>query len=260
MNSGMSVLIEKFSLIPVVAVAGLLGGACVNNQKNASADLPPANPAAYPTSENQSLPSSQTGYAMGATPAPEEQSAPPAPEFKPFALRDGENLVSHKVQKGDSLFRLASLYDTSVSRIQAANGLSDSVIYAGKTYKIPTRKTSTALSSPSSSPKPSESVVSAPPTPPTTPGVSNTYSQPSANSPASSGNSYNSNAGTRSYSNSGTTSSGRPTFAPRSFDYSNLPSESASSSNVSGQNSTTNSGGSGGAAFPTPDLGAGSSF
>ena len=45
--------------------------------------------------------------------------------------------MPHIVTKGDSLWGLAKHYGTSVEAIQAANGLSDINIQAGRTLQIP---------------------------------------------------------------------------------------------------------------------------
>lgn len=63
-------------------------------------------------------------------------AAPSQPE--PFSLKPGEQLVPHKVAKGESLWVLAQKYNTRVSRIKAANGMTSDMITEGKTLQIPT--------------------------------------------------------------------------------------------------------------------------
>lgn len=49
-----------------------------------------------------------------------------------------ERLVSHTVQKGDSLFYLARRYNTTVSRIKAENNMGGNLIRVGQELRIPT--------------------------------------------------------------------------------------------------------------------------
>lgn len=80
--------------------------------------------------------------AVGDTPAAAAPSAgapaaaPSAPE--PFSLKPGEQLVPHKVAKGESLWVLAQKYNTRVSRIKSANNLTSDLISEGRTLQIPT--------------------------------------------------------------------------------------------------------------------------
>jgi len=52
------------------------------------------------------------------------------------AARQVPKMVSHKVVSGDSLYRLARRYDTSVIDIQVRNGLTGNTIFAGQTLEI----------------------------------------------------------------------------------------------------------------------------
>jgi LysM repeat protein len=61
-----------------------------------------------------------------------------APAPAPFSLREGEQLVPHQIQSGENLSNIAAKYNSSISRIQAANGMTDTKIFAGKTLQIPT--------------------------------------------------------------------------------------------------------------------------
>ncbi len=58
---------------------------------------------------------------------------------EPFSLREGEQLVSHTVVKGDTLSGLSTQYSTRVSRIQAANNMTGTMIKLGDTINIPTK-------------------------------------------------------------------------------------------------------------------------
>lgn len=92
-------------------------------------------PAAYPESTTP-------GYADTAPGAPAAPAAPstppPAPAPQPFQLREGEQLVTHMVESGENLSVIATKYNTSISRIQAANGMTNTTIYAGKPLQVPT--------------------------------------------------------------------------------------------------------------------------
>lgn len=239
--------IGKTGLFGVAALflgglAGFVAG-CANSQKPASADLPPASPSGYPAGSE----AAQSDYVVYDTAENEPEAAPPAPTFAPFELRDGERLASYKAVSGDSLSRIASKFDTSIKRIQSANGLTNTVIFAGKTYKIPTRKSEEEIAaantgSPASS---GSSQVSRPTVPSYSPPPAAPTSTPS---PAASGD--------------------VPSFAPRQFDYQGSNSQSAgggygatppieSASSITIPPSESSGGGS---AFPTPTFGSGSSY
>ncbi|NNE93852.1 MAG: LysM peptidoglycan-binding domain-containing protein [Verrucomicrobiales bacterium] len=87
---------------------------------------------------------------------------PAAPE--PFSLREGEELISHQVQKGETLSSIAKTYNTRISRIKAANGMSDDTIYYGKAIKVPTK-----AGTPPVAPPPVAETPSAPPAAPVAP-------------------------------------------------------------------------------------------
>lgn len=121
--------------LALVAVSGLSVG-CLSNKKEAEvteAEAPP--PAAYPSSPD--------GYAetspSGPVPPPSNYGPEPA-TVRPaeFKLRDGETLVTYTIEPGDTLGKIATTYNTSYSRIMAANGMTSDRIYAGKTLQIPT--------------------------------------------------------------------------------------------------------------------------
>lgn len=56
-----------------------------------------------------------------------------------LARRQEENVIIHRVQRGDSLLRLALRYGSSVKLIQKANGLSGTGLRVGRTLNVPLR-------------------------------------------------------------------------------------------------------------------------
>jgi murein endopeptidase len=56
-----------------------------------------------------------------------------------LARRPEENLVIHRVRKGDTLGGLAMTYGSTVKLIQKANGLSNAMLRVGRTLNIPLR-------------------------------------------------------------------------------------------------------------------------
>lgn len=133
---------------------------CLSRKKDQATgpvESPP--PAAYPESE--------AAYADTNSPPP---ATPPAPyqtaaasEPEPFELRPDEELVSHRIESGENLSVIASKYNSSIRRIQAANGMSGTTIYAGKTIQVPAKKAAGLATA--SSP----SIAPAPPVTPSTP-------------------------------------------------------------------------------------------
>lgn len=95
-------------------------------------------PAAYPTTPEGYADSYSTGSSASPTSSPSSMPSAPTPEPPSFQLRAGETMVSYRIESGDNLSAIATKYNTSVSRIQAANGMSDTKIFAGKTLQIPT--------------------------------------------------------------------------------------------------------------------------
>ncbi len=81
-------------------------------------------------------------------PASAETTPAAAPAPEPFALKADEQLVPHKVAKGDSLWELAQKYQTRVSRIKAANNLQSDMIVEGRTLQIPTTMGGGAVAAP----------------------------------------------------------------------------------------------------------------
>ncbi len=126
-------------------MAFLAAGCFGNKNKDVAVNAPAPPPAAYP--DTSAAMGAATGGAMSAPAAPSapsnammaatnRPSAAQAPA--PFSLREGEQLVPHQVQSGENLSSIATRYNTSVSRIQSANGMTDTKIYAGKSIQVPT--------------------------------------------------------------------------------------------------------------------------
>ncbi len=128
----------------------LFSAGCFGNKNPDVADAPPPPPAAYPdtsggvggagsaTPPPQTAPSSATMAATNQRPA-----IPQAPV--PFSLRQGEQLVPHVIQSGENLSSIAAKYNTTVGRIQSANGMTDTRIFAGKSLQVPTSAPPTNL-------------------------------------------------------------------------------------------------------------------
>jgi LysM repeat protein len=99
-------------------------------------------PAAYPESNGAVAYGAPPSAApTGAAPSPYGAGATasaPASAPAPFSLRNGEQLVDHTIQPGESLSSIAGKYQSSINRIQSANGMTDTKIFAGKTIKVPT--------------------------------------------------------------------------------------------------------------------------
>ncbi len=123
----------------------LLSAGCFGNKnKDVAVNAPAPPPAAYPdtsaamgaaTGGTAPMPSVPSNAAMAATNRP---AAAPAPAVAPFSLREGEQLVPHQIQTGENLSTIATRYNTTIGRIQSANGMTDTRIYAGKTIQVPT--------------------------------------------------------------------------------------------------------------------------
>jgi len=134
---------ESFGMIGAIAMASVSVG-CIGNKNKEVADAPPPPPAAYPDTSGPLAGAAHGTVAPGAvSPVPSmasnastNQASAPAPA--PFSLREGEQLVPHQIQSGENLSNIAAKYNSSISRIQAANGMTDTKIFAGKTLQIPT--------------------------------------------------------------------------------------------------------------------------
>jgi LysM repeat protein len=134
---------ESFGMIGAIAMASVSVG-CIGNKNKEVADAPPPPPAAYPDTSGPLAGAAHGTVAPGAvSPVPSmasnaatNRASAPAPA--PFSLREGEQLVPHQIQSGENLSNIAAKYNSSISRIQAANGMTDTKIFAGKTLQIPT--------------------------------------------------------------------------------------------------------------------------
>ncbi len=220
-------LTGKFLVVALIPV--LIGSGCKSNNQ-AAASLPPANQATYP-SNLAATPAEGSIFAADQNKIIDltEADKPAAP--KPFVLREGETLVSHKVVSGDNLSKLASKYGTSIGRIQAANNMTGSVIITGKTYKVPTKKSETEIAealktTERSKPSTPDSVTITKPT-------SSFKSVPAASLPPKLSESPSGNTFTTPRTFSPPPTDSRPTFTPRSFDEYNGPTITTEQESVS---------------------------
>tara|TARA_R110002096_G_scaffold54517_5_gene140550 strand:+ start:18409 stop:18843 length:435 start_codon:yes stop_codon:yes gene_type:complete len=71
------------------------------------------------------------------SPAPTQGEAIAQPLGAPAPSRQ-KTLVEHEIVSGDSLWKIARQYETSVAEIKEANQLDSDVIIAGQTLKVPT--------------------------------------------------------------------------------------------------------------------------
>ena len=134
---------ESFGMIGAIAMASVSVG-CIGNKNKEVADAPPPPPAAYPdtsgplagAAHGTDAPGAVSPVPSMATNAATNRASATAPA--PFSLREGEQLVPHQIQSGENLSNIAAKYNSSISRIQAANGMTDTKIFAGKTLQIPT--------------------------------------------------------------------------------------------------------------------------
>lgn len=140
-------------MMGAVVMASMSVG-CFTTKKDEVADAPPPPPAAYPDTSGALYGGSTTApgavpgipsNATNATVAATNRTPSPAPAPAPFSLREGEQLVPHQIQSGENLSSIAAKYNSSISRIQAANGMTDTKIFAGKTLQVPTSAPPTNL-------------------------------------------------------------------------------------------------------------------
>lgn len=129
-------------LVLALIFSGVCSG-CFSNKNKEVTDAPAPPPSAYPTGSSAyggtGAPASATNPVAGPSTGYPGTSAPQAPAAPaPFQLREGEQLVIHQITSGESLSSIASKYNTSISRIQSANGMTDTKIFAGKTLQVPT--------------------------------------------------------------------------------------------------------------------------
>jgi LysM repeat protein len=211
-------LAGKFFVLALIPV--FFGSGCKSSNQ-ASASLPASTPAAYP-SNLAATPAEGSIFAADENKIVDltGPDKPSAPKPKPFVLREGETLASHKVTSGDNLSKLASKYGTSISRIQAANNLTGTVIITGKTYKIPTKKSEAEIAeslaaAPSKPAKPESITINKP--------TSSFASEPASSLPPKMSESPADNTFTTPRTFTPPPANSRPTFTPRSFDDYNGP-------------------------------------
>lgn len=139
-------------MVALIAALSLTSCLTSKNKDVAETEVAPP-PATYPESNGAvAYGAPPSAPPTGAAPSPYGAgSTPPAPASAPapFALRNGEQLVDHTIQPGESLSSIAGKYQSSINRIQSANGMTDTKIFAGKTIKVPTMGGAAALTGPS---------------------------------------------------------------------------------------------------------------
>ncbi len=128
-----------FLHLATVGLCGFLSVGCLGKKKDTTVAVeeqaPP--PAAYPDSTTYPDTSGSSSSQALNAPAP-SAPAPVVPSQPAFKLRQGEQLVEHKIALGETLSSIARKYNTSYRRIQEANGMSNTKIIAGKTIQVPT--------------------------------------------------------------------------------------------------------------------------
>ncbi len=128
------------AMVMAMATSGCLS--LGKKKEEAAVDAPPPPPAAYPDTSGSmmagSTPSSAVPAPSSATAAATNRPSAASATPVPFSLREGEQLVPHLIQPGEYLSTIASKYNTTVGRIQSANGMTDTKIFAGKTIQVPT--------------------------------------------------------------------------------------------------------------------------
>lgn len=183
----MFIRLQSIGAGAAVSLALFSVGCFGNKNKDVAVAAPAPPPAAYPdtsaamaaaTGGGAPAPSLPANAAMAAANRP---SMAPAPA--PFSLRDGEQLVPHQIRPGENLSSIAAKYNTSVGRIQSANGMADSRIFAGKTIQVPTSAPPTHLAQ--GAPAPAAGLYgSTAPTAPAAPAYPATTSVPPSAPPA----------------------------------------------------------------------------
>jgi len=141
----------SFGMIGAIVMASVTVG-CIGTKNLEVADAPPPPPAAYPDTSGALAGASQVPGGNGSVPTvpamPNAATNTPgvsASVSSPFTLREGEQLVPHQIQSGENLSSIAAKYNSSITRIQAANGMTDTKIFAGKTLQVPTSAPPTHL-------------------------------------------------------------------------------------------------------------------
>lgn len=163
---------EKFRFFGLIAILPILTISCANRSKTASNSPYQSNP--YYTNTGSATPSSSTGasqypsyqepnYSAANTPpvpsytggtynepsytgsnpysASNSQGSAPsyspsAPAYTPAPASSGEG-TTHVVATGENLYRISLKYGTTVSAIQAANGMTSTTIRPGQVLRIP---------------------------------------------------------------------------------------------------------------------------
>ncbi|MEO1857772.1 MAG: LysM peptidoglycan-binding domain-containing protein [Rubritalea sp.] len=144
----------KFITLSIISIASTALVAC-NNQAgnpygapaaNYSASNSTSNPYAIPqangeTGSNapyQALPGVGSTLPPAQNPAQGNNSyVPPIVAAHDFAAPTAGSTIPHTIVKGDSLWKLARDYDTTVEAIQSANAISGNHIQLGQTIQIP---------------------------------------------------------------------------------------------------------------------------
>lgn len=132
---------KSVSLLALLPAAALVS--CTPTQQPDVYDQPAnANPYGVPGADPYGSAGTNDDY--GSTPYQPVQPVNPAPAYNPPAYNPPAVApvapgvgTSHVVVSGDSLWGLSRKYNTTVEAIQAANGLTDTVIRTGQTLQIP---------------------------------------------------------------------------------------------------------------------------
>ena len=116
---------------------GLFSAGCLSKKNDeVSAEVAP------PPSTYSIAPTGYVGTAAAPAAARTSFQAVTPPHPAPFELRVNEELVTHLIVSGESLSSISAKYNSSISRIMAANGMGDTKIFAGKSLQVPIVKSS----------------------------------------------------------------------------------------------------------------------
>ena len=132
--------VEEAEVVPsdedvaATAVAEATRAAAATEETEAAPTETPVPPSPEPTAESQ-----PTAEAPSPTPVPEPTQTEPAPTPTSSAADEGTTgTVTHVVQRGENLFRIALRYGTTVQAIASANGIANSgLVHVGQTLTIP---------------------------------------------------------------------------------------------------------------------------
>ena len=120
---------------------GLFSAGCLSKKNDeVSAEAAPP-PSMYSIAATGYVGTAAAAAAAPAASGTSFQAATP-PQPAPFELRFNEELVTHLIVSGESLSSISGIYNSSISRIMAANGMADTKIYAGKSLQVPIVKSS----------------------------------------------------------------------------------------------------------------------